>query len=118
MSKLLTPFILIFCVVLIVNTKDIKSFSINAQEKKSPALIKQEKILADISFDQVVLYAIYAAEKNYKFKKELIPEVHWNDYYTVVLNTAKRQAITDKERIALRLQQATQIDSTENKKEE
>lgn len=82
-------------------------------QKKSPTLIKQEKFLATVPFDRVILYALIAAEQNYSFKKRLLPRVHEDDYYTLILNTAKRLAMADSGRVTLPgLQQATKPDST------
>ena len=85
---------------------------------KNAALKKQREYLAGVSFDQVVLYTLIAAEQNYKVKERLAPRVHQNDYYTVILNTAKRLAMSDSSRITLPgLQTAKPPDSTKTKKE-
>ena len=71
------------------------------------------KFLSEVCFDRVILYALIAAEQNYAVKARLLPKVHEDDYYTVILNTAKRLAMADSGRITLPgLQKATQTDST------
>ena len=88
------------------------------QQKKSPTLIKQEKFLAEVPFDRVILYALIAAEQNYSFKARLLPRVHEDDYYTLILNTAKRLAMADSGRTTLpAIQNAAAPDSTKNKQE-
>jgi len=87
--------------------------------QKSPTLIKQEKFLAEVPFDRVILYALIAAEQNYSFKARLLPRVHEDDYFILILNTAKRLAMADSGRVTLPgLQKAAQRDSTKNDKEE
>ena len=56
-----------------------------AQQKRT-----QAEILDAVSFDKVVLTTLIALEQNYQVKKRLIPLVHDDDYYDVILNTAKR----------------------------
>ena len=105
----IAPFILVFCLAFAV-------FIVTAQEKKSVALIKKENLLADVPFRRVVLYALIAAEENYKFKKNQIPKVNADDYYATVLNGAIRIALADTARIVLPgLQETTKKDSTKNK---
>jgi len=58
---------------------------VKAQQEKT-----QAEILNDINFDQVVLTTLIALEQNYQVKERLLPLVHQNDYFTVILNTAKR----------------------------
>lgn len=85
-------------------------------QEKNFALTKQNKLLAEVSFDQVVLYTLIALEQNYKVKERLLHRVHQNDYYTVILNTAKRLAMADASPITLPGTQGTaRTDSTENK---
>ncbi len=71
------------------------SIFVYAQDKKGAEFIKQQKILADIPFDRVVLYTLIAFEQAYKVKASLAPQVHQDDYYTYILNTAKRLALGD-----------------------
>ena len=85
------------CVVLMLMVSVGKAI----QEIKSAALIKQEKFLAKVPFDRAILYALIAAEQNYQFKKRLLPRVHEDDYYTLILNTAKRLAMADSGRVTL-----------------
>lgn len=102
-------FAMFVCVFLMLMVSIGKAF----QEIKSARLIKQEKFLAEVPFDRVILYALIAAEQNYKFKKRLIPLIHEDDYFTLILNTAKRLAMADSGRVTLPgLQKATKQDST------
>lgn len=64
------------------------------QDKKAVQL-KQDKILANIGFDRVVLFTLIALEENYQVKERLLPRVHKDDYFIVILNTAKRRALED-----------------------
>lgn len=64
-----------------------------AQEKPDTAAEKQKTTLDAIAFDQVVLFTVQALENNYQVRVRLIPNVHPNDYYTVILMTAKRLAL-------------------------
>ena len=66
-----------------------------AQEKPS----KQTDTLNAIPFDRVVLLTLQALENNYQVKSRLIPNVHADDYYLVILRTAKRLAMADTSRI-------------------
>jgi len=85
-------------------------------QNKSAALVKQEKLLADLPFDRVVLYTLIALEQNYKVKERLFPKVHKDDYLTLILNTAKRLAMANSGPVTLPgLQKAAQADSTKNK---
>jgi len=82
-------------------------------QEKNFTLTKQKRFLAEVSFDRVVLYALIAAEQNYSFKARLLPRVHEDDYYTLILNTAKRLAMADSGRVTLPgLQKATSPDTT------
>jgi len=107
MNKLLTEtpimaLVLFLCLIVVSYTQD-----------KSPTLIKQEKFLAEVPFDRVILYALIAAEHNYKFKEKIIPRIHVDDYYTLILNTAKRLAMADSGRVTLPgLKQAVRPDTT------
>ena len=86
-------------------------------QNKSTALVKQDKFLSDVSFDRVVLYTIIALEQNYKVREKLFPKVHQTDYFTVILNTAKRLAMQDSVRVTLpELQQAAKKDTTKKEK--
>ena len=60
-----------------------------AQEKPS----KQTDTLNAIPFDRVVLLTLQALENNYQVKSRLLPNVHADDYYLVILRTAKRLAL-------------------------
>jgi len=76
------------------------------------------KFLSEVSFDQAILYALIAIEQNYKVRERLFPKVHGDDYFTLILNTAKRLAMADSGRVTLPgLQKATKQDSTKNIKE-
>jgi len=88
-----------------------------AQDNKTAIIIKEKKILSGISFDRVVLYTLIAFENNYKFKKKFLPLIHVDDYYTLILNTAKRLALSDTSKIQLpgNLMQPASKDSTKNK---
>ena len=87
-----------------------------SQDNKSAAIIKQEKFLSDVPFDRAVLYALIAAEQNYAVKMRLLPKIHEDDYYTVILNTAKRLAMADSGRTTLPgIQNAAAPDSSKNK---
>ena len=66
-----------------------------AQEKPS----KQTDTLNAIPFDRVVLLTLQALENNYQVKSRLLPNVHADDYYLVILRTAKRLALADTSRI-------------------
>ena len=61
-----------------------------AQQKQS-----QAEILEAVPFGRVVLTTLVALERNYQVRKRLIPDVHQDDYYAVILNTAKRIALAD-----------------------
>jgi len=88
------------------------------QERKSATLIKQEKFLAEVPFDRVVLYALIALEENHKVRERLFPKVHQDDYFTLILNHSKRLAMADSGRITLPgLQRAAQTDSIKNNQE-
>jgi len=110
MNKLLTEtpimaLVIFLCLIVVSYTQN-----------KSSEVIKQEKFLAEIPFDRVILYALIAAEHNYKFRERIIPRIHVDDYYALILNTAKRLAMADSSRITLPgFQEATQTDSTKNK---
>ncbi len=65
-----------------------------AQEKPSTAKA-QNTALEAITFDRVVLLTLQAIENNYKAKERLLPLVHVDDYYRVVLMTAKRLALAE-----------------------
>ena len=65
-----------------------------AQEKPS----KQTDTLNAIPFDRVVLLTLQALENNYQVKSRLLPNVHADDYYLVILRTAKRLALSDTSR--------------------
>ena len=66
-----------------------------AQEKPS----KQTDTLNAIPFDRVVLLTLQALENNYQVKSRLLPNVHADDYYLVILRTAKRLALSDTSRV-------------------
>jgi len=112
MNKLLTetPFmalVLFLCLIVVSYSQD-----------KSPALIKQEKLLAEVPFDRVVLYTLIALEQNYKVKERLFPKVHKDDYLTLILNTAKRLAVQDSGKVALPgPNKSVKADSTKKVKE-
>jgi len=81
-------------------------------QNRTASILKQEKFLAEVPFDRVILYALIAAEQNYSFKARLIPRVHEDDYFTLILNTAKRLAMADSGRVTLPgLQRAAKTDS-------
>ncbi len=63
-----------------------------AQEKPKT---KQAEILSAVEFSRVVLFALQAVENNYSVRERLLPNVHVDDYYLVVLRTAKRLALQD-----------------------
>ncbi len=65
-----------------------------AQEKPSTAKA-QDTALEAITFDRVVLLTLQAIENNYQAKERLLPLVHVDDYYRVVLMTAKRLALAE-----------------------
>jgi len=90
--------------------------SIAISQQKSPQQLKQDQILDAVPFNRVVQYTLIAAERNYRFRERLIPQVHQNDYFTVILNTAKRLAIADSVRVSPQgLQRAAIEDTTKNK---
>jgi len=86
-------------------------------QQRSPQQLKQEQILAAVPFNRVVQYTLIAAERNYRFRERLIPQVHQNDYFTVILNTAKRLAIADSVRVSPQGLQRADIEDTTKKKE-
>jgi len=111
MFKFESGFILILIPILLITSL------VTGQFKKSAALIKQKKFLAEVPFDRVILYGLIAAEQNYSFKARLIPRVHEDDYFTLILNTAKRLAMADSGRVTLPgLQRAAKTDSTTQQK--
>ena len=113
MFKFESGFILIIIPILLVASL------VTGQFKKSAAISKQEKFLAEVPFDQVILYALIALEQNHKVRERLFPRVHEDDYFTLILNTAKRLAMADSGRITFPgLQNAAQIDSTIKNKQE
>ena len=121
MKNLLTPILIINLVLLlclgVVTYPQTKEAMQRALQDRTARRLKQEKILAAIPFDRVILYGLIAAEQNYSFKARLIPKVHEDDYFTLILNTAKRLAMADSGRITLPgLQEATKTDSTKNRK--
>ena len=61
-----------------------------AQQKRT-----QAEILDAVSFDKVVLTTLIALEQNWKVRRDFLPGVHEDDYYAVILNTAKRIALAD-----------------------
>lgn len=79
-----------FFFILTVLAISILAFTISseAQQKRT-----QAEILDSVSFDEVVLTTLIALEQNYKARERLIPLVHEDDYYAVILNTAKRIAL-------------------------
>jgi len=85
-----------------------------AQDKKTATIIKEKKILSEISFDHAVLYTLIALENNYRLKGRFLPRIHVDDYYTLILNTAKRLALSDTSKIKLpgNLMQPASKDST------
>ena len=109
MSKLLTTILIINLVLLLC--LGVMSYS----QDKSPALVKQEKFLADLPFDRVVLYTLIALE-NFKVKDKLFPKIHKDDYFQLILNTAKRLAMQDSGKVTLPgIQRSAKTDSTKNK---
>ncbi len=66
-----------------------------AQEKPPTAKVNQDTALEAITFDRVVLLTLQAMENNYKAKERLLPLVHVDDYYRVILMTAKRLALAE-----------------------
>jgi len=122
MKKLLTAtpimVLILFLCLGVVTYSQTKEAMQRALQDRTARRLKQEKILAAIPFDRVVLYALIAAEQNYAVKARLLPKVHEDDYYTVILNTAIRLAMADSGRITLPgLQEAAKQDSTKNKKD-
>ena len=67
---------------------------VHAQEKPTAVQVKQQKTLDALGFNQSVAFALLAVELNYQVKERLLPNVHKNDYFRVVLMTAKRQALS------------------------
>ncbi len=61
-------------------------------QEKPPA---QNTALEAVTFDRVVLLTLQAMENNYKAKERLLPLVHVDDYYRVILMTAKRLALAE-----------------------
>ncbi len=79
-----------FCMVILAIALVAIAVSQEAQQKRT-----QAEILDAVSFDKVVLTTLIALEQNYQVRKRLIPLVHEDDYYAVILNTAKRIALAD-----------------------
>ena len=106
------PIILILLTVFIVTAQP-QHNNQKAMERAMQDRATRLKFLSEVPFDRAILYALIALEQNYKVKERLFPRVHQNDYYTLILNTAKRLAMADSGRITLPgLQQATKPDST------
>lgn len=57
--------------------------------------VKADKALEAITFDRVVLLTLQAVENNYRVREQLFPLVHVDDYYRVILMTAKRLALAE-----------------------
>ncbi len=66
-----------------------------AQEKPPAAKVTQDTALEAITFNRVVLLTLQAIENNYQAKERLLPQVHVDDYYRVILMTAKRLALAE-----------------------
>jgi len=88
--KLKTEVIIVLVVILLVGTTFSAMIFAYSQDKKELLRAKRQKTLEDTPFDTVVLTTLVALEQNYQVKKRLLPLVHEDDYYAVVLNTAKR----------------------------
>ncbi len=73
----------------------ILTISVAAQEKPTAAKVTQDTALEAITFDKVVLLTLQALENNYKVRERLFPLVHVDDYYRVILMTAKRLALAE-----------------------
>ena len=58
--------------------------------QESQQKINEDKILRDVPFNKIVLTTLIAIERNYQVKQRLFPLVHGDDYYMVVLRTARR----------------------------
>lgn len=79
-----------FNTVIVLVTILCLSIFVYAQDKNELLRQQRQKMLEDTPFDQIVLTTLVALEQNYQVKKRLLPLVHEDDYYAVVLNTAKR----------------------------
>ena len=64
-------------------------------QEKPPTIKAQDTALEAITFDRVVLLTLQAIENNYQAKERLLPLVHVDDYYRVILMTAKRLALAE-----------------------
>jgi len=81
---------LLFILIILALAFVAAGISQEAQQKQS-----QAEILEAVPFDKVVLTTLVALERNYQVRNRLIPDVHQDDYYAVILNTAKRIALAD-----------------------
>ena len=100
----------LFCMMILAITLVAIVASQEAQQKRT-----QAEILDAVSFDKVVLTTLIALEQNYQVRKRLIPLVHEDDYYAVILNTAKRIALAnDKKKVSTVI--PAKQDSTNSKK--
>lgn len=80
----------LFCILILAIALVAIAASQEAQQKRT-----QSEILDAVSFDKVVLTTLIALEQNWKVKKDFLPGVHEDDYYAVILNTAKRITLAD-----------------------
>ena len=69
------------------------SIFVYAQDKKELLRQKNLKNLEDTAFDTVILNTLFALEQIWKVKLNLLPTVHRDDYYAMVLNTVKRNIL-------------------------
>ena len=85
-------FLVEFAFIVIVLALAVVAFGVSreAQQKRT-----QAEILDAVPFDRVVLTTLIALERNYKVKKYFLPGVHEDDYYAVILNTAKRITLAE-----------------------
>jgi len=102
----------LFCVLILAIAFVAIAVSQEAQQKRT-----QAEILDAVSFDKVVLTTLIALEQNYQVRERLIPLVHEDDYYAVILNTAKRIALAnDKKKKKVSTVIPAKQDSTDTKK--
>lgn len=76
-----------FLFIIIILALAVVAIGISHEEQQKQS---QAEILEAVPFDKVVLTTLVALERNYQVRKRLFPLIHEDDYYAVILNTAKR----------------------------
>ena len=99
----------LFCIAILAIALVAIAVSQEAQQKRT-----QAEILDAVSFDRVVLTTLIAMEQNYQVRERLVPLVHEDDYYAVILNTAKRITLANDRKVSTVI--PAKNDSTDTKK--